>query len=102
MAGVRETAYVGVQLCTWQVKRAWYKNLLAKLNPRQNNYQPLLDSLEDIMYGKFMDHLELVSKIKSFVKIWEPKEPNFIKYFKTEWMSKASKWVICFRGKYEI
>ncbi|XP_047136661.1 uncharacterized protein LOC124813534 [Hydra vulgaris] len=81
-------------LCKWHVKRAWRSKLsLAGPAHLQEEVYKILETIIDEK-----DPQVFLSTMNRFIKVYEHKSPNFIKYFVTYYASRHIKWASCYRN----
>ncbi|XP_057850565.1 uncharacterized protein LOC131061078 [Cryptomeria japonica] len=91
---IREVFQCDVYLCSWHVRRAWLKNLIAKVKEKAIR-QEMFDRLGFIMHHS-MDEDSTRNAIHIFIEDFKDTQSSFIEYFKGQWSNRLSMWARCF------
>ncbi|GLJ49309.1 hypothetical protein SUGI_1042260 [Cryptomeria japonica] len=91
---IREVFQCDVYLCSWHVRRAWLKNLIAKVKEIAVRRE-MFDRLGFIMHHS-MDADSTRNAIHICIEDFKDTQPSFIEYFKGRWSNRLSMWARCF------
>ena len=77
-------------LCTWHVLRSWKKRL-----PRSEQGDEMYQKLSSMIYTK---REEVYLQLKDdFISTFKRTQPEYVKYFRENYESRAEKWAHCYR-----
>ncbi|KAH9299293.1 hypothetical protein KI387_030975, partial [Taxus chinensis] len=92
IVAIREVFQCEVYLCSWHVRRAWLKNLIAKVKDVETR-QAMFTSLGEIMH-KSPTEEAAIHDANMFIEKYAAQE-SFITYWKDQWAHRIGMWARC-------